>query len=340
MDLNRLDANLLPAAIGSLPHDNAGDALDLVRTFLPEIPFWPQLPRRSPLEQMQRQFLPGLPGLTCEDGPRISLDRGREEALRLYEAVIEEREWVCPPEERAAGLYAFMNSQWNEAKLIKGHILGPVSLGLSVMDEQGLPVMYSPEIMDWVVNHLALAVRWQQRFLAEQGAATLVLFDEPYMATYGSAHFPYSAESVRTALRGVLDGLEGLRGVHCCGNTDWDLILDLDVHVVSFDAHNYGRQFCLHGDRIQCFLQAGGTLAWGIVPVNDDVYRIDAGDLVRRWTELAGELSCRTGFSIDEVARSSLLTPACGLGPADVALATRAFSLLRESSDRLRAEYL
>lgn len=337
---NHFEGNLLPAAIGSLPHRDVGDALDLVREFLPEIPFWPQLPRRSPLEQMQRQYLPGLPGLICEDRPRISLKRGREEAMRLYEAVIEEREWVCPPRERAAGLYAFAEAEWDSARLVKGHILGPVSLGLSVVDEGDLPVMYSAEIMDWVVNHLALAARWQQRFLSQLDVPTLIFFDEPYMATYGSAHFPYSGESVREALRGVLEGLEGMTGVHCCGNTDWDLILDLDLDVVSFDAHNYGRQFCLHGDRIGSFLRSGGILAWGIVPVNEDVSRVTAAGLVSDWRNMAGELSSRIDVSLDHLARSSFLTPACGLGPANVALADRALSLLREVSDRLRDEML
>ncbi len=340
MSRSRFAGNLLPAAIGSLPHDDVGEALDLVRTFVPEIPFWPQLPRRSPLEQMGRQFLPGLPGLTCEDRPRISVEKGREEAICLYEAVMENGEWVCPPEERAAGLYAFVGSQWDSAQWVKGHILGPVSLGLSAVDGQDLPVMYSPEIMDWVINHIALAARWQQRYLAELGVPTLMFLDEPYMATYGSAHFPYSRESVQAALGGVLEGLEGLTGIHCCGNTDWDLILDLDPDVVSFDAHSYGKQFCLYGDRVGSFLRSDGMLAWGIVPVDSDAHRVSAADLAGNWRELAGQLSSRTGLALADVARSSLLTPACGLGPADVSVANRVFELLREVSDRLRADLL
>lgn len=332
--------NLMPTGIGSLPHEDAAGALDFVRTQVPEIPFWPQLPRRCPLEEMKRQFLPGLPGVVCEDRLRISLARGREEAAGLFEAVIQDDAWVCPPEDRAAGLYGYTRRRWSGARATKGQLIGPVSLGLSLVDERDVPILYSAEMADWLVNHLALAARWQQGLLARLGHPTLVSFDEPYMAAYGSAHFPFSGEAVRNALRGVTEGLKGNRGVHCCGNTDWSLILDLGFDVVSFDAYGYGIQFCLYGDEAGRFLRSGGVLAWGIVPVDEDAYSVSSVELVEQWKDLAGQLAVRAGLTQRDIARSSLVTPACGLGTGDVALAERVFTLLREVSNRLREDLL
>ncbi len=332
--------DLMPTGIGSLPHGNAADALDFVRARVPEVPFWPQLPRRSALEEMKRQFLPGLPGVMCEDDLRISLARGREEAAGLFEAVLQGDAWMCPPEERAHGLYEFTRRKWSAARIIKGQLIGPVSLGLSLMDERDVPMLYSAEMADWLVNHLALAAGWQHHLLSHLGPPTLISFDEPYMAAYGSAHFPFSEETVRRVLRGAAEGLSGHTGVHCCGNTDWSLILDLGFDVVSFDAYGYGTQFCLYGGAAGDFLRSGGVLAWGIVPVDEEAYSVSSTGLAERYKELAEGLAVRAGVSLRDVARSSLLTPACGLGTGDVALAERAFTLLQEVSDLLREDLL
>ena len=49
-------------AIGSLPHTDAGNAAAVVLKAQPQLPGWPQLYHRSPLEQMGPQFASGLTG--------------------------------------------------------------------------------------------------------------------------------------------------------------------------------------------------------------------------------------------------------------------------------------
>ncbi|MEJ2716445.1 MAG: hypothetical protein P8182_04805 [Deltaproteobacteria bacterium] len=51
----------LVTAVGSMPHDNAADAVNLILGSLPTAPHAPQLPRSDPREQMWLQFTEGLP---------------------------------------------------------------------------------------------------------------------------------------------------------------------------------------------------------------------------------------------------------------------------------------
>src|SRR3990170_7914559 len=49
--------------IGSLPHKDEKEAFRLILKNFPEIPFWPQLPKRSFLEGMVVQYSEGFPSL-------------------------------------------------------------------------------------------------------------------------------------------------------------------------------------------------------------------------------------------------------------------------------------
>lgn len=59
-----MEADFLPAlsatGVGSLPHQDLTRAINLIIDILPDIPFWPQLPKYSPLENMITQVSPGL----------------------------------------------------------------------------------------------------------------------------------------------------------------------------------------------------------------------------------------------------------------------------------------
>jgi len=71
----------LPAGIGSLPFLDANQALSLIEKYLPEIPHWPQLPRRGSEEGFIYQFLNPLveTGLISVEGDRAYFDTSRDE---------------------------------------------------------------------------------------------------------------------------------------------------------------------------------------------------------------------------------------------------------------------
>ena len=64
-------ANWQPLAaatlVGSMPHKNRREVIDLILREMSEVPVWPQLPSFQP-EQMTVQFLEGLPGIRQESG--------------------------------------------------------------------------------------------------------------------------------------------------------------------------------------------------------------------------------------------------------------------------------
>ena len=71
-------------AIGSLPHNNLDDAMDVVQNCFENIPFWPQLTKISKNEDMIVQFLDNMPSF-FNDNEKIYLETESDEFLEKLE---------------------------------------------------------------------------------------------------------------------------------------------------------------------------------------------------------------------------------------------------------------
>lgn len=332
----------LPTAVGSLPHTDPGVACDMVRRHLPDIPAWPQLPRRDFRESMYVQYSRGFPGVVVEDG-RIYVDRRRDldaDLERLYASYLAgDVSWGATDSEYAAGLAHFATLAPEGARAVKGQIIGPISWGLTVTDQDRRAVLYDHVLADALARHLRLGAAWQERALRALAPQTIIFVDEPYLASFGSAYVAVERHEVIDLLEEVFAGLQGLKGVHCCGNTDWSLLLETSVDIVNFDAYNFAEAFSLYPQALRAFLDRGGIIAWGIVPVGGDaeVMAESVEHLTDRLWE-ALRLVASRGVPLDALLSASLLTPACGMGTLSEGAAARALELLAGVSARMRRE--
>ena len=178
--------------------------------------------------------------------------------------------------------------------------------------------------------------RWQVRQLQSARPNVLIFVDEPYLASFGSAFISLSRPQVLGLLNELFDAIhqEGaLAGVHCCGNTDWSLLMESSVDVLNLDAWSYMETLALYPAELRRFLDRGGLLAWGIVPNNEHVFETSPDDLARRLRSGISNICSKAagrGVQIQpqEFERRSLLAPCCGLGPATPEVAERSLLLL------------
>lgn len=332
----------MPTAIGSMPHKEPGKACALVAKYLSEIPFWPQLPKRSFLENMYAQYSEAFPGLVIEqDKIYVNLSQGLDEPLeKLYSAYLEGKvEDFTISKEYAAGLHEFLKHRPSNPIAVKGHITGPFTWGMTVTDENRRPVLYDETAADAVVKHLNMKARWQESRLRELSDNTIIFFDEPYMSAAGSAFVSIPRERIIELIEGTFENVRSLKGVHCCGNTDWSILLNTSVDIINFDAYSYGHTIALYPE-VKDFIERGGVIAWGIVPREDKLLQNEVvKNLLDRLTDCMAGLE-RKGVGRDKLLRQSLLTPACGLEPASEEGAEKALELLADLSLAFRKKYL
>uniref|UniRef100_A0A7V4G7Y1 Methionine synthase n=1 Tax=Desulfobacca acetoxidans TaxID=60893 RepID=A0A7V4G7Y1_9BACT len=290
----------------------------------------------------------GLPALRVDlEARQVFLDPevSREEALtRFYELAWGEdlTPFRLAPEE-ARGLYALLQEvagRTDGPGALKGQVVGPVTFAGMVKAPDGKAILYDRELTQAVSQGLAKKAAWQAQEFRNLGRQAVVFFDEPILTGFGSAFLPVSREEVITILN---DTLEAVRqsgplavGVHCCGNTDWALLLSTPIDILSFDSYGYFDHLLLYDRALSAFWERGGTLAWGLVPTNaDDLARETADSLWERWRGQVERLAGQ-GPGPAAILRRSLLTPACGLGYLSPDAATRVLDLMSHLCRRAR----
>lgn len=346
----------LATAIGSFPHQNPAEAIDLVFRSMPEVPAWPQLPNRAPDEGMVAQYIEGLPGVVWVPGEKhLFINTGSptfdEELAQFFghyleiteDGKVELLEKFAISEKHAAGFYAFLHHLEAHMKVpsrfLKGQVTGPITFGLGLPDQDGRSSYYNDQLRQAIVKLLGLKARWQVRRLKKLSENIIIFVDEPTLSSFGSsAIITISRENVIQDLNDVIEAVQAedaLAGVHCCGKTDWSLLLSTKIDILSFDAYNFGESLLLYPTEMREFLNRGGIIAWGIVPTSEKVLAESAAGLIFRLEGLIAKVA-HIGSSID-VKEFSLITPSCGTGSLPQDLSERIFKLLSEVSQGLRA---
>jgi hypothetical protein len=213
-----------------------------------------------------------------------------------------------------------------------------VSWGLTVVDQNRRPVLYDDVLADALSRHLRLKAAWQERELVKLSPNTVIFVDEPYMSSFGSAYVSLQREQVITLLEEVFAGIQGLKGLHCCGNTDWSLLLDTSVDILSFDTYEYAETLALYPDAIRAFLARGGYIAWGITPKSEAVW-VETVETLSERLESAIDLLVGKGIAREDISRASLVTPSCGVGTLSEAAAERALSLTAGVAAEMRRRH-
>jgi methionine synthase II (cobalamin-independent) len=353
--MENFKANGLPLLIGSLPMDSHEQAVQLVLDHTPDIPLWVQLPVYRE-EGMIDQFLPGLPGFSPGNRKNI-LDTASPGFDEAFVAFFED--YLCVVESpdqlggsrfalagtRAKGFVEFLKQvdrKHTPFIALKGQVTGPVTFGTGVKDENDRAVFYNDQLRDAVIKKLAMNARWQAREFSRRGSTPVIFLDEPALAGFGtSAYITITREDVTRSIAEIVREIHaenGLAGVHVCANTQWDMLLESDIDIISFDAFSFFDKFILYPEKIKTYFDQGRILAWGIVPTHkaEVIAAQTTQGLIQLLHSQMDELSQKTGVDKKTVISQAFITPSCGTGSLDIGSARKVLNLTREVSNAFR----
>ncbi|HJP36585.1 MAG TPA: hypothetical protein QF901_11410 [Gammaproteobacteria bacterium] len=343
-------------AIGSMPYSEASRPMDVVFGAIPNAPIWAQLSKRGLHEQMEIQYSEGLPRIVIdEEKGRMYFDTSgdySEELAEFYEGYLAaEEEGDCSPvaisPEYSAGIPALeerLKGLGKTLPIVKCQTTGPISFALTVVDENKKAIYYNEEFLDPVVKGLAMKCRWQIQKFKPYAEHVICFVDEPILSAFGSSTYvSVQRDDVVARLNEVVEAIHtegGIAGIHCCGNTEWSILVDAGAGIVNFDAFDYGESVALYPEHMQTHLvERSNALAWGVVPTNAAIRDESVESLVERFEKVTDHLADKAGIDKQVVVEQAFVTPSCGTGSMAVEDAERVFKLLGETSLALREKY-
>ncbi|MFQ5964245.1 MAG: hypothetical protein ACE5KZ_08185 [Candidatus Scalinduaceae bacterium] len=342
--------NFSATAIGSLPHKDVNDACNLFLKTLNEIPCWPQLPNRDMREEMCVQYTEGLPYLKLypEDN-KIYIDipdNNTDELEEFYNKYLSEDIELFPISKNYSIGFPNMITLLQEKRpvgmnAIKGQIVGPITLAGTIKDQDNIPILHNSVLFDAVVKLLAMKACWQIEEFSKFDIPKIIFLDEPYLSSYGSAFASLKKEQIVESLNEIFQAIHNrhaLAGIHCCGNTDWPMLMETHVDIVSFDAYGYMEKMLIYRQEINSFLKRGGIIAWGIVPTSHSVNEVTIGSLIEK-LESAIDYLVNSGIERRLIIENSLITPSCGTGTMPLEEAEKAMVLTHDVSFKIKKKY-
>ena len=329
----------LATGVGALPHKDPVLACNDVLDIFPEFPYVPSLPDRGLLESIVFNDSEQLPGRIIQDD-RLLFDSTTDQNEAIEKVYLDYIEGNYAGygynKEYASGFIQMMSHDLARVRSLKCQMTGPVTFGMQVVDTDKRPIYYDAQIADVLSKMIALKARWcEMEMRLRTGVKdTLVVLNEPYFASLGSSVVPVDKETVRSGWEDIAALIEGGLGIHCCSNTDWEFVLELNPSVVSIDAYATAKEFLLYSDSIVSFMEQGGVVAWGIVPAE---YKIFAGEtpelLFQRYIAIRTQLSTLMPEHLFDA--QSLITPSCGIRFADRSGALAIMKTAAEISRRI-----
>jgi len=349
-----IKTNFLSTAIGSMPFENADYAVGVSLKSM-DAPIWPQLPRLGLLEQMEVQYSENIPCAVVDNEKnrlffQTDVDYS-EKFAEFYENFMtaaddtKDFSFMSISEKYSKGIYALLkNLKEKGAKLpwLKVQSTGPITFALSIVDENKRAMYYNEEFRDVIVKSIAMKSRWQIQQFKPFAENIICFLDEPILSAFGSSTYvSVKREDVISILSEVIEAIhaEGaIAGIHCCGNTEWSILIDAGVDIVNFDAFEYGETIAIYASHVKRHLERGGVLAWGVVPTSDKIREQTVESLENQLEKVMDNLAAG-GIDKKQIVSQAMITPSCGTGSLAASDAEKVFSLMAELTKRMKSKY-
>lgn len=166
----------------------------------------------------------------------------------------------------SAVYHQFLSNDFSDRPAIRGQLEGPISFGFNVIDQNERPILFDDTVRPFMLEFMAKRINVQLERLKKRNANAFMFVDEPGLQFLFSAMSGYGDIKAKEDLDIFFSQVDRPRGIHLCGNPDWDFLLGLDLDILSLDIYTNAEIFASYASSIQRFLDRAGSSSGELYP--------------------------------------------------------------------------
>ncbi len=336
-----IPGNLLTTAMAVMPHTDPNKALETALSL--DVPFWPQLPNYSYYEDMYVQASEHFPGILLDlenRTLRFSMEKFTEEIEETL-SNFNDPSYFDISKTYSSVYHRFLDMDLADRPAIRGQLEGPISFGFNIQDLNERPILFDDTVRPFMFEFMAKRINVQLDRLKSLNNNAFMFVDEPGLQYLFSAMSGYNDIKAKEDMELFFTMVERPRGVHLCGNPDWDFLLDMDLDILSLDIYTNAEIFASYASSIKRFLNNGGIIVWGIIPTGFEAFETENLDSLTKRLENVWHILGKKGIDIPHMLTKSMLSPAtcCLINPDKEKTVEKAFASVQRLSSQLREKY-
>lgn len=346
----RLADGYLP--IGKLPYNNIKLITAMQAKLYRNFPFMAFLPLVSEEDTLEKRTFDNIPGVIFKDG-KVTMKTGSEK----YEKEMAELDKAFKnPSKKNLEKYKFDTpfSEKFEQMLHKFkpqnacvNILGPFTVSqilFKTIQEQSLTDKNFKKLF---VKAVCIKGLWAINKIKHYSPNTVpvIILEEPMLGQFGMVkreNDEITPETVINLFSRVSEKLKSagaIVGVQCMEKCDWSLPIRGGVDLISYDAYNNPNNLSIIPEILTSFLQKGGIINWGIVPVlSESILKgLTIDYLVKRLTATMSGVTL-SGVPAGLLYQSAMVSLNGDTNHLPILFAEKAMILSRQLASRLNSE--
>lgn len=146
--------------------------------------------------------------------------------------------------------HQFLSLDISDRFAIHGQLEGPISFGFNILDQDERPILFDDTVRPFMLEFMAKRINVQLDRLKRRNENAFMFVDEPGPQFLFSAMSGYGDIKAKEDLDNFFSMVNKPRGIHLCGNLDWDFLLGLDMDVLSLDIYTNVEVFSSYASSI------------------------------------------------------------------------------------------
>ena len=344
-----LDFRNLPT--GNLPYNDIQLCKQMMLRLYEKIPFLPELPLLDSNDTLFNRTFSNIPSIMVKDGkiilPDINDNQFTLAMLHLDSAYESDNVSYL---DKYGTETPYFNLYVEIIKKIKPNytiinLMGAFTFANSVFNRNASSLLTDRMYRRFIVEAITIKALWFINKIKEAypSIKPIIIFEENFLYKFGTlkrTNDSITKETVTTILSKIFQRVKKAGGYVCVQSFEkcnWQLIFESgNVDMVSFDAYNNPSNLSIIAGDVSRFLQKGGYINWGIVPVmNENAIRsLNIDKLYDKFTSTLEDLaSC--GVSMDLLYKNSTISVQGNLSKYPILFAEKALIMANQLSKKI-----